>query len=60
MILCRAIGLGVDRLLALGQDYASVSVLGGSGERWTLRVLNHCEDPDLLALPPFDIHAPAK
>ena len=60
MILCRALGLGVDRLLALGQDYASVSVLGGSGERWTLRVLNHCEDPDLLALPPFDIHAPAK
>ncbi len=43
MILCRALGLGVERLLALGQDYASLSVLGGSGERWTLRVLNHCE-----------------
>jgi len=60
MILCRALGLGVDRLLALGQDYASVSVLGGPGERWTLRVLNHCEDSDVLEPPPFDIHAPAE
>lgn len=43
LILCRALGLAPDRLLALGQDYASLSVLGGSVERWTLRVLNHRE-----------------
>ncbi len=43
LILCRALGLARDRLLALGQDYASVSVLGASGQRWTLRVLNHRE-----------------
>jgi broad specificity phosphatase PhoE len=43
LILCRALGLAADRLLALGQDYASLSVLGGSGKRWTLRVLNHRE-----------------
>lgn len=42
-ILCRALGLGTDRLLALGQDYAALSVLERSGPHWTLRVLNHCE-----------------
>ena len=43
MILCRALGLGPGRLLALGQDYAALSVLEGTGSRWTLRVLNHRE-----------------
>ena len=43
MILCRALGLGPERLLALGQDYAALSVLEGAGSRWTLRVLNHRE-----------------
>ena len=43
MILCRALGLGPGRLLALGQDYAALSVLEGTGARWTLRVLNHRE-----------------
>jgi broad specificity phosphatase PhoE len=42
-ILCRALGLGTDRLLALGQDYAALSVLEWSGAHWTLRVLNQCE-----------------
>ena len=42
-ILCRALGLGTDRLLALGQDYAALSVLERRGAHWTLRVLNHCE-----------------
>jgi broad specificity phosphatase PhoE len=42
-ILCRALGLGPDRLLALGQDYAALSVLEWLGGRWTLRLLNHCE-----------------
>ena len=40
MILCRALGLSVRRLLALGQDYGCLSVLSRSDERWTLRVLN--------------------
>jgi alpha-ribazole phosphatase len=42
MILCRALGLGPERLLALGQDYAALSVLGRSAARWTLRLLNDC------------------
>jgi broad specificity phosphatase PhoE len=42
-ILCRALGLGPERLLALGQDYAALSVLEHSSGRWTLRLLNHCE-----------------
>lgn len=45
MILCRALGLGPERLLALGQDYAALSVLERTGSRWTLRVLNHREPP---------------
>lgn len=49
-ILCRALGLGPERLLALGQDYAALSVLEHAGTRWTLRMLNHCEpcgDPEI-------------
>jgi probable phosphoglycerate mutase len=42
-ILCRALGLGPERLLALGQDYAALSVLECASGRWTLRLLNHCE-----------------
>lgn len=42
-ILCHALGLGPERLLALGQDYAALSVIELCGGRWTLRVLNHCE-----------------
>jgi broad specificity phosphatase PhoE len=42
-ILCRVLGLGPERLLALGQDYAALSVLEWSGARWTVRTLNHCE-----------------
>jgi alpha-ribazole phosphatase len=42
-ILCHALGLGPERLLALGQDYAALSVLEGSAGRWALRLLNHCE-----------------
>jgi alpha-ribazole phosphatase len=42
-ILCHALGLGPERLLALGQDYAALSVLERAGARWSLRLLNHCE-----------------
>jgi alpha-ribazole phosphatase len=43
MILCRALGLRPERLLALGQDYAALSVLESVCSRWTLRLLNHRE-----------------
>jgi len=43
VILCHALGLGRERLLALGQDYAALSVLEQAGSRWTLRMLNDCE-----------------
>jgi len=40
LLLCRALGLGPERLLALGQDYAGLSVLDLRGGAWNLRVLN--------------------
>ncbi len=39
-ILCRAVGLPFDRLLAFGQDYASLTQLEQTGGRWSLRRLN--------------------
>jgi len=43
LIVCRAIGVAPERILALGQDYAALSVLEWSGARWALRLLNHRE-----------------
>jgi broad specificity phosphatase PhoE len=43
LILCRVLGLCSWRLLAVGQDYAGLSVLAEEGGRWTLRMLNHGE-----------------
>jgi alpha-ribazole phosphatase len=40
MILCRALGLGPERLLAIGQEYGALSVLELAGARWVLRLLN--------------------
>jgi hypothetical protein len=45
MILCRALGLGPERLLAVGQEYASLSVLEWTGARWALRLLNAFRGP---------------
>jgi len=42
-ILCRALGIPLGRILALGQDYAGLSVLEAAPEGWRLRLLNHCE-----------------
>jgi len=39
-ILCRALGVSLDRLLAFGQDYAAVSVLERRGGAWRLLSLN--------------------
>lgn len=44
-ILCRALGLPLDRLLALGQDYAALSLLEWREERLVLHVLNQTETP---------------
>src|SRR5262249_4462800 len=43
VLMCRALGLASARLLALGQDYAALSVLEWSGGRWALSLLNHRE-----------------
>jgi alpha-ribazole phosphatase len=42
-ILCRALGIPLTRLLALGQDYAGLSVLERVAGRWSLTLLNHRE-----------------
>src|SRR5262249_46477068 len=39
-ILCCALGIPLDRILALGQDYAAVSVLERAGRGWRLAALN--------------------
>jgi broad specificity phosphatase PhoE len=44
-LLCRALGVRLDRILSLGQDYGALSVLERNGERWLLRLLNHQEPP---------------
>jgi alpha-ribazole phosphatase len=42
-ILCRALGMTLDRLLALGQDYAGLSMLERPAGAWSLALLNHHE-----------------
>ena len=42
-ILCRALGIPLPRLLALGQDYAALSVLERAAGPWTLTLLNQRE-----------------
>jgi broad specificity phosphatase PhoE len=43
IVLCRALGIRLERILALGQDYAALSVLERSAAGWALRLLNHRE-----------------
>jgi len=43
IVLCRALGIRPERILALGQDYAALSVLERDPTGWTLRLLNHRE-----------------
>ena len=40
VLLCRALGLPLRRLLAFGQDYGALSVLERAGDGWALRRLN--------------------
>jgi alpha-ribazole phosphatase len=48
-ILCRALGLPLTRLTALGQDYAAITVLEHAAGRWRLLRLN--EGPGVLGMP---------
>jgi broad specificity phosphatase PhoE len=41
VLLCRALGVAPERILALGQEYAALSVLVWSRGRFTLAGLNH-------------------
>jgi alpha-ribazole phosphatase/probable phosphoglycerate mutase len=43
VLLCRALGIAPHRILALGQDYAALSLLAWSGGRFALLLLNHQE-----------------
>jgi len=43
IIMCRALGIPPERILALGQDYAALSVLERGLSGWALRLLNHRE-----------------
>jgi alpha-ribazole phosphatase len=43
MLLCRALGLPLGRLLSFGQGYAAMTILAHEAGRWSLRRLN--EEP---------------
>jgi broad specificity phosphatase PhoE len=45
-VLCRALGLPLDRLLAFGQGYGALTVLRRAGGLWSLRRLN--EEPVMI------------
>lgn len=40
VLLCRALGVPLGRLLAFGQDYAALTVLERAGDRWRVARLN--------------------
>ena len=46
-ILCRALGLPLDRLLAFGQGYGALTILAHDAGRWSLSRLN--EEPWIIA-----------
>jgi alpha-ribazole phosphatase len=43
VLLCRALGLPLERFLGFGQDYAALSILEWSDSHWTLHLLNDTE-----------------
>ena len=43
IVLCQALGMPLERILSLGQDYAALSVIERNREGWRLRLLNHRE-----------------
>lgn len=42
VLLCRALGVSISRLLALGQDYAALSIIERREDGWSVRRLNEC------------------
>lgn len=52
-ILCRALSLPLDRLLAFGQDYAALSLLEWRGDHWVLHVLNQTDPEPLVRISPL-------
>lgn len=44
-ILCRALGVPLERLLSFGQDYGALSLIEWNGRRWALHLLNQCGAP---------------
>jgi broad specificity phosphatase PhoE len=42
-ILCRALGIALPRILAIGQDYGAMSLLARTRAGWRLELLNHTE-----------------
>ena len=45
VILCRALGVPLERLLTFGQDYGALSLLEWDSRRWALRLLNQTGSP---------------
>ena len=43
IVLALALGVPLERILSLGQDYAALSVIERDRRGWTLRLLNHRE-----------------
>jgi alpha-ribazole phosphatase len=43
IVLCQALGMPLERILSLGQDYAALSIIELHREGWRLRLLNHRE-----------------
>jgi broad specificity phosphatase PhoE len=52
IVLCRALGVPVERILSLGQDYAALSVMERNRDGWRLYLLNHQEPCHNAAGPP--------
>lgn len=50
VILCQALGLPLERVLSLGQDYSALSLLEWRRAGWRLRLLNQTPSP--LSSPP--------
>lgn len=54
-ILCRALGLPLTRLTALGQDYAALTLLEHAAGRWRLLRLNERPAPPMTDTPQIDV-----
>jgi len=42
VILCRTLGVPLEKILTFDQDYGALSLLEWSGDQWVLHLLNHC------------------